>query len=249
MLTFIVPPIIVAGGVCDSVILMRMALVSDTHDNLPALEAVVADLEQVRPDVVVHGGDVALGGPHPVEVVDRIRELGWPTVFGNTDAALVDDRSIPEPARGFVTPPAARTREMLGSERVAWLSGLPMEWRAEGIAVVHAVPGDCWAVVAADAPDERLRQTYAPLGVPVAAYGHIHHAYVRRLDGLTVVNSGSLSLSLDGDTRATYVLIEDAHVEHRRVAYDVESVVRDLQAIGYPHASVYSEWLRSGARP
>ncbi len=59
---------------------MRIAVISDIHGNLPALDAVLEDLNEVRPDVVVQGGDVALGGPNPVEVVDRIRELGWPSV-------------------------------------------------------------------------------------------------------------------------------------------------------------------------
>ena len=62
---------------------MRLAVVSDIHGNLPALEAVLADLEEVRPDAVVLGGDLALGGPHPVEVVDRLRQLRWPSVLGN----------------------------------------------------------------------------------------------------------------------------------------------------------------------
>jgi putative phosphoesterase len=228
---------------------VRIAVVSDVHGNLPALEAVVADLREAAPDVVVHGGDLAVGGPNPAEVVDRIRELGWPGVVGNTDAAVFDESTILEPARGFVTPPAARTREMLGAERVAWLAQLPMEWRGEGVALVHAVPGDYWAVVAVDASDERLRDVYAPLRSPLAIYGHIHHAYLRRLDGLTIVNSGSLSLALDGDVRATYAVIEDGHVEHRRVTYDVERVAVEMHAIGYPHARTYSEWLRSGSRP
>lgn len=227
---------------------MRIAIVSDIHGNMAALEAVLADLDQVRPALVVQGGDLALGGPHPSEVVDRIRELGWPSVLGNTDEVLADERSIPEQARGFVAQPAARTREMLGPERVAWLTRLPLEWREEGVAVVHAVPGDCWAVVAHDAPDDRLREAYGPLGVPVAVYGHIHHAFVRRLDDLTVVNSGSLSLPLDGDVRATYVVIEDGRIEHRRVAYDVERVIADLLLIGYPNAATYASWLRTGVR-
>jgi len=226
---------------------MRIAIVSDIHGNVAALEAVLADLDEVRPAMVVQGGDLALGGPHPCEVVDRIRELGWPSVLGNTDEVLFDERSIPEQARSFVAQPAARTREMLGPQRVAWLTRLPMGWLGEGVAVVHAVPGDCWAIVAHDASDDSLRETYGPLSVPVAVYGHIHHAFVRRLDGLTVVNSGSLSLSLDGDVRATYVVIEDGRVEHRRVAYDVERVVADLLRIGYPNAATYASWLRTGA--
>ena len=67
---------------------MRVALVSDVHGNLTALEAVVADLRRRAPDLVVHGGDLALMGPRPAEVIDRIRELGWPGVVGNTDELL-----------------------------------------------------------------------------------------------------------------------------------------------------------------
>src|SRR5258708_17029716 len=103
---------------------MRIAIVSDVHGNLLALEAVLAALAGVRPDMVVHGGDLALAGPRPAEVVDRLRELGWPGVLGNTDAVLAGEEAIPEPAHGFVGPAAARSRELLGPERVAWLTGL-----------------------------------------------------------------------------------------------------------------------------
>jgi hypothetical protein len=69
-----------------------------------------------------------------------------------------------------------------------------------------------------------------------------------RLDGLTVINSGSVSLSLDGDVRATYVVIEVGQVEHRRVAYDVERVAANLLAMDYPNAAPYATWLRTGTR-
>lgn len=63
---------------------MRIAIVSDIHDNLTAFEAVLADLRAVSPDLILHGGDLVLGGSHPAQVVDCIRDLGWPGVFGNT---------------------------------------------------------------------------------------------------------------------------------------------------------------------
>jgi putative phosphoesterase len=228
---------------------MRIAIVSDIHGNLPALEAVLDDLEKVRPDVVLHGGDLALGGPHPSQVVDRVRELGWPSVLGNTDEALAEEPEVLEKRSAFVAQAAARTRELLGSERIAWLAARPMEQRAEAIAVVHAVPGDCWAIVEHDASDDELRKAYGPMDVPIAVYGHIHHPYVRRLDGLTVVNSGSVSLSLDGDVRATYAVIDGGHIEHRRVAYDTGRVATDMLAINYPNATKYTNWLRSGVWP
>jgi putative phosphoesterase len=228
---------------------MRIAIVSDIHGNLPALEAVLADLVKVRPDLVLHGGDLALGGPNPAEVVDRVRELGWPSVLGNTDQALGEDFATLEKRSAFVTLAAARTRELLGPERVAWLAGRPMEWRAEGIALVHAVPEDCWAIVEHDASDEDIRRAYGPLNVQTAVYGHIHHPYIRRLDGLAVVNTGSVSLSLDGDVRASYAVINDGRIEHRRVAYDVERVATQMIEMDYPNAAKYSGWLRTGIWP
>ena len=67
---------------------MRFAVVTDIHGNLTALEAVIADLEQVGPDLVVQGGDLVAGGHRPVEVLDRVRDRGWPGVQGNTDEML-----------------------------------------------------------------------------------------------------------------------------------------------------------------
>ena len=100
-----------------------------------------------------------------------------------------------------------------------------------------------------DAPDERLREVFGPLDVPAAVYGHIHHAYVRELGGFTVVNSGSVSLSLDGDVRACYAIVDDGRVEHRRVGYEIARVAADMEAIGYPNAAIYGEWLRTGKFP
>ena len=67
---------------------MRIAVVSDIHGNRTAFEAVLADLRQSSPDLILHGGDLANGGANPAEVVDRIRDLGWQGVIGNTDEIL-----------------------------------------------------------------------------------------------------------------------------------------------------------------
>ena len=69
---------------------MRLAVVSDVHGNLAALQAILEDLERQHVDQVVHGGDLVTTGPRPVEVLDRVRELGWGGVVGNTDAMLWD---------------------------------------------------------------------------------------------------------------------------------------------------------------
>jgi len=207
---------------------MKVAIVSDVHGNLVALEAVVADLEQVRPDLVVHGGDLAFNGPRPAECVDRIRELGWPGVIGNMDEALT--------TRQGSTPRIDWAVERLGDERLGWLQSNPMEWRDEDLALVHAAPGDLWRGVPVDTGDAELRAIYGPLGAPLAVYCHIHRPYVRVIGDLTVANTGSAGLPMDGVPRASYLLVEDGRPEVRRVAHDLERAVADVMASGLPEA-------------
>lgn len=225
---------------------VRLAIVSDIHGNLAALDAVLADLAEVRPDRVVHGGDLALNGPRPAECLALVRSRGWEGVRGNTDQALWDRDSHPVP------PPAAAagdwTRERLGEGDLTWLRSLPLEWRDDGaVALVHAVPGDVWPVVQAGAPDQDLRATYGPLNARLAVYCHIHVPFVRRLgDDLTVANTGSVGLPFDGDPRAAYLLVEDGAASTRRVEYDVDRAVHDLHATGHPRAAELERTYREG---
>ena len=113
---------------------MRVAIVSDLHGNLTAFEAVLADLQKTSPDLIFHGGDLADGGASPVEVIDRIRGLGWQGVVGNTDELLFDPKSLSEFARSspahleplfsMIEEMAQMTRERLGEDRLAWLRTL-----------------------------------------------------------------------------------------------------------------------------
>jgi putative phosphoesterase len=220
---------------------MRVAIVSDVHGNLVALEAVLADLERTRPDLVAHGGDLAFNGPRPVECVDRVRELGWPGVIGNMDQAL--EGHISERRVGWA-------REQVGDERSAWLQALPMDWHHEdGIGLVHAVPGDLWQAVQPETDDAELRAIYGPLGEAIAVYCHIHRPYVREIGDLTVANSGSVGLPFDGDQRPSYLLVEDGHVHVRRVDYDVERAIADVMASGLPEPHGVAHVYRTATSP
>jgi putative phosphoesterase len=220
---------------------VKIAIVSDVHGNLVALEAVLEDLQEAKPDLVVHGGDLAWRGPRPVECVDRIREAGWPGVIGNMDRALETHRH--EASVGW-------TAEQLGAERTTWLQSLPMEWRqGDDLALVHAVPGDLWQAVHPDADDGELRAVYGPLGARLAVYCHIHRPYVRELGELTVANTGSVGLPYDGDPRSSYLLVTDGRCENRRVAYDVERAVAEVEAVGQPGAAKIVRAYRSAAPP
>lgn len=220
---------------------MRTAILADVHGNLAALEAVAAEIDRLQPDLVIHGGDLAFNGPRPAECVDLVRKRDWPGVMGNMDEAVW---THPE------DPKLARTREMLGEDRVAWLQGLPMVWRqGDSVALVHAVPGDLWKAVGRDAGDEELRSVYGPLGARLAVYCHIHQAYVRDLGDLTVANTGSVGLPFDGDWRAAFLLVEDGRPRHVRLEYDLERELADLRASGYPGAEQVAEAQRTGRPP
>lgn len=214
---------------------MRTAIVSDIHGNFAPFEAVLADIESQAPDRVVFGGDLVFLGPRAAECLDRVRELGWPGVIGNTDRILSDPESAPEPLREFLKPRIDRCREQLGEDRLAWLDRLSMEWRdGSSLAIVHAVPGDLWPVVFEDTEAALAQSTYGPLGAEVVAYGHIHRPYVRRMDGFLLANSGSVGAPHDGDPRASYLLLEDGVPTVRRVEYDRERELADLAAAGMP---------------
>jgi putative phosphoesterase len=236
---------------------MRIAIVSDIHGNRTAFGAVLADLRQSSPDLVLHGGDLADGGSSPVEIVDQIRDLGWPGVVGNTDEMLFRPESLQEFASQLpnlktmfeaIEEMAAATREALGEERLAWLSRLPRVQVHGRIAIVHASPGTTWRAPSPEAGDAELESVYSPLGQPVVVYGHIHRPFVRRVAGTTVANSGSVGLSHDGDRRAAYMLIEESGVAIRRVEYDVGRELRAIASCGRPHADWVARILES-ARP
>jgi putative phosphoesterase len=233
---------------------MRIAIVSDIHGNLTAFEAVLADLRETAPDLILHGGDLADSGASPVEIVDRIRDLGWQGVVGNTDEMLFRPESLQEfaqqspklqPLFDAIEEMAAVTREALGEERLAWLRGLPHKQIHAPMALVHASPESPWRAPAPEASDAELERIYTPLGQPIAVYGHIHRPYIRSIAGMTVANTGSVGLSYDGDPRAAYLLLDESTPFIRRVEYDVDRELKALAACGLPHADWVAKMLAS----
>jgi predicted phosphodiesterase len=235
---------------------MRLAIVSDIHGNLTALDAVVDDLARRGRERVVHGGDLALAGCQGAEVIDRVRELGWPGIVGNTDELLWRGEDYETRARDapklrpllrlLFEDYAPATRAALGKERIAWLRRLPAEHRSDGLALVHASPGDLWRAPLPGCEDAELVATYAPLGAETVVYGHIHQPYVRPLEHFTVANSGSAGNPFDGDPRAAYLHIEERSIEIVRVDYDIEREVHSLLSSGYPDAERIAAMRRSG---
>jgi len=228
---------------------VRVAVVSDVHGNLVALQAISLELKRASPDLIVHGGDLAAIGPRPAEVLDFIRDAGWAGVIGNTDEMLFDTSARAEQEAGApklkpwlkilfdVLAPWAFER--LSLDHVTWLRALPTHWQSHRMTLVHAAPDDLWRAPMPDARDAELRQVYGSLGGDLAVYGHIHRPYVRHLGDLIVANSGSGGLPYDGDPRVSYLLIDGSSAEVRRVEYDLEKAARDAVAAGFP----FADWL------
>jgi putative phosphoesterase len=233
---------------------VRTAIVTDIHGNREAFEAVVRDLRETSPDLILHGGDLAGSGSSSASIIDRIRELGWPGVYGNTDEMLFRPTSLDDFAGNrmpqmfaAIAEMAAWDRDQVGAERIGWLSKLPGSYLNDGFVLLHASPQSAWLAPGQGADEAELESTFAPLGRALVVYGHIHHPYIRKMRSRTVVNAGSVSLSFDGDPRASYVLVDDFVPSIRRVEYDVNREIEALLASGMPHAAWVAETLRSAA--
>jgi predicted phosphodiesterase len=235
---------------------MRVAIVSDIHGNRTAFEAVLADLRQTTPDLILHGGDLPQGGASPADIVDQIRDLGWQGVVGNTDEMLWKLDTLRELASqspnlqslwAAIQEMATATREALGEKRIAWLRSLPRVQIHGPMALVHASPESLWSAPAPEATDAELQSVYSPLGQPIAVYAHIHRAYIRSVSTITVANTGSVSLSYDGDRRAAYLLLDNSQPSIRRVEYDVDRELKALSTCGFPHADWIAKILQSAS--
>ena len=136
------------------------------------------------------------------------------------------------------------TREWLGDERLAWLRELPFRQVQDCVHLVHAHPESCWTAPGPDATDTDL-ECYSVLNRPIAAYGHIHLPYVRKMS--IVANSGSVGMPFDGDRRASYLLIDGVEPTLRRVEYDADREINALMECGLPHADRIARMLSTGS--
>jgi hypothetical protein len=215
---------------------------------------VIADLETLPPvDEVLVGGDLAQGGAQPAEVVDLIREQGWPAVRGNADDLLVRlaDGATPEEAlrpgaatHGAVpellVPEALWVIDRLGSQRIEYLRNLPLSimrgpFAFGSVMLVHATPWGTEDVVFPDADEEAAKRMVREGGARLLVYGHIHAQYVRRVEGATLMSVGAVNGSNDADSRPAYAIVEIGEtmtVEPRRVDWTLEERLGAYAAAG-----------------
>jgi predicted phosphodiesterase len=216
-----------------------IAVLYDVHGNLLALDAVLADAEAAGADRFWLGGDYALFGAWPAETVDRLRGLSAEVMIrGNVDRWASDPAAAPDD--DFLQAAIASCREALGEAEADALGRLPAEATRDGWHVVHASPaGDMDGLLPRPRDDEA--RLLAGAREKRLLCGHTHMAFRRESHGIEIVNPGSVGIPLDGDHRASYVLLgDDARVINRRVEYDWEATVRHYDE-AFPGASWTAE--------
>jgi putative phosphoesterase len=219
---------------------VRIGFVADQHGNAVAFEAVISDLEREDLDEIVCLGDVAQGGPQPAEVVDRLRELGWRCVFGNSDEFLFTFESGIEPVTERVRAIGEWSCDQLGLERLEFLRTfeptIELDLGGRRLVCCHATPASNEEVVLPDTPREDVEQALGD--ADVVACGHVHLQWLRRVGRKLWLSVGSAGLVWEHkepadeqpfDPWAEYaVLAADGGrfgVEFRRVPFDVDALI------------------------
>jgi predicted phosphodiesterase len=245
----------------------RLALISDIHANLPALRAVLADIDdRANIDAIYHLGDLTGYAAWPNEVVSLLRERAIPGIAGNYDSTIATDykhcgcrADTPhdeeqshisfEWTRTHVTP---ETKKYLGTLPFR-LDIRPFGGHVSGptITLVHGNQTLNTVYVTEDRSDAFLEKMARDLGSrpeDVICFGHTHKPWHRVVEGIQFVNTGSVGRPKDGDPRAGYVLLttegSGVRVEFVRVAYDVDEAARGIRDSELP--SEFADFLKSG---
>ena len=225
---------------------MRLAIFSDIHANLPALEAVLADIASRQLDRVYCLGDLVGYAPFPNEVTERIRLEQIPTIMGNYDDGVGferDDcgcayREADEKRRGDRS--LAWTKAHVTAENKVFLRTLAHEIRfgADGrrVLLVHGSPRKINEYLFEDRPLASFQRLAASSNADIIVYGHTHKPYTKLVDDVLFVNVGSVGKPKDGDRRACYAILDTLAraAEFVRVEYDLARVTNAIRASELP---------------
>jgi len=224
---------------------VRVAALYDIHGNLPALEAVIAEVDEARADLVLVGGDVVTG-PFPSETLERLGRLGDRAYFirGNADRVLVGDAG--EPTGPSPWPERqAWTRAQLTDEQRRLLATLAhtaaMEVGGLGeVLFCHGSPRSDEEIITRVTSPERLSEIMSGVGQRVVVCGHTHVQFDRMIGGVRLVNAGSVGMPYEDEPGAYWALL-GPDVELRRTEYDLERAAAAIRASGFPGADEFAD--------
>ena len=226
---------------------MRIAVLSDIHGNLPALETVLADVQTQQPDAIYCLGDLVGYGAFPNEVVEQIRALKIPTIMGNYDDGVGFDRddcgcAYRDPReKQLGNQSFAWTKEHTNADNKAFLRTLVPEIRFEAaqreFLLVHGSPRKMNEYLFEDRPISSFERIAEGANAQVILFGHTHRPYTKQVGGVWFVNAGSIGKPKDGDWRACYVMLDARNpqpAEFIRLPYDVARAARAVRESDLP---------------
>jgi putative phosphoesterase len=225
-----------------------VAVITDIHGNLPALQAALARIDDMGIERIYCGGDLVGYGPHPNEVCALIQERAIPTIYGNYDFAIA--RDLDDCGCAYVT---SHDRE-LGQQSVAWtlahtdraaknfMRDLPFDLRLNvgehDVHLVHGSPRKVNEYLFEDKPARLYERLAAAETAGILVFGHTHKPWVRDYGGVRFVNCGSVGKPKDGDPRGAFATLtaepERLAVTIERVAYDADRVAAEVRDAGLP---------------
>lgn len=212
-------------------------MLGDIHANLPALEAVLVHARQHRVEAIWSVGDLVGYGAFPEQVVERLQQENVLGIIGNYDLKVLQ---VPEKEQKWGRSKVPQkwlafrwAYDHLSTESLEYLRSLPQEIRLEvegrRTLLTHGSPASNEEHLTPDTPLERLRELAQMADADVIIFGHSHVPFVRRVDGVRFVNTGSVGRPDDGDPRACYAILcvqpTRFQVRHYRVEYDVQRAV------------------------
>jgi putative phosphoesterase len=228
--------------------MQRVAVITDIHANLPALQAALARIDELGIETIYCGGDLVGYGPHPNDVCALIAERGIPTIYGNYDYAIGLD--LEDCGCAYVD---QHDRE-LGQRSVDWtlahtddrskafLRELSFDMRitvgSTAVHLVHGSPRKVNEYLFEDKPPRLYERLAAAEAADVLVFGHTHRPWVREHGGVLFVNCGSVGKPKDGDPRGAFAVLDSSSGELRatieRVAYNAAAVAAEVREAGLP---------------
>ena len=210
-----------------------IAVLYDIHGNLAALEAVLAEAEQIGAASYLLGGDYAAFGPWPRETAEVLETLpAVARIRGNVERWLREEPEVPQEARQLVTTALTAARDSLGPDLVERLYRLPERAELDDILISHGSPLSDVESFAPEAQPEDERMLAGEVRRTIL-FGHSHRQFRRPGPNETLlINPGSVGAPLDGDPRAAWAVYEHGEIRFRRTEYDVERAAARMRSYG-----------------
>ena len=227
---------------------MRIAALSDIHGNLPALEAVLAEVQAASVDRIVVCGDV-IPGPMPTQCLDRLRRLDAPIQFlhGNGERAVLEQRSgidttlVPAAIRDGVTWVGAQLTDQHVAEIRDWPSTIRITHPSFGrLLFCHATPRNDTEIFTRRTDESVLRPVFAAAEADIVVCGHTHMQFDRSVGATRVINTGSVGMPF-GAPGAYWLLITDDECQLRHAVFDLHAAADAVRATAYPFAADFAE--------